>query len=117
MAVAAIAGSILAGWAVEAGRYRPRRWVRASRWAVTQTDSGAAGSCGAGLSCPGRGRCGVRGWLIAGSSGLGEHEQVAVDAGADGRGAGGLVRAGGVWGAGVSWPPVMAACRATMCWA
>ena len=59
------------------------------------------------VPCPGagwRGRAGDRagggGQLIAGSSGLGEHEQVAVDAGADGRGAGGLVRAGGARGAG-----------------
>ena len=51
------------------------------------------------------------------ASGLGEHEQVAVDPGADSRGAGDLVRAGGARGPGVSWLPVMAACRATMCWA
>ena len=42
-----MAGSILAGWAMDSGRYRPRRWVRASCWAVTQTDSGGSGT-GAG---------------------------------------------------------------------
>ena len=72
---------------------------------------------GRALAWPGRGGAGGGGESSGGSSGLGEHEQVAVDAGADDRGAGGLVRAGGAWGPGVSWPSVMAACRATMCWA
>src|ERR1035441_8316530 len=67
MAVAAMAGSILAGWEVAAGRYRPRRWVRASFWAVAHTDSGRAGSPpGRGLAQPGRGGRGGRGNVIAG---------------------------------------------------
>jgi hypothetical protein len=39
MAVWAIAGSILAGCAVEAGRYWPARWRGAGCWAVGHTDS------------------------------------------------------------------------------
>src|SRR5438876_11804560 len=79
MAMAAMAGSILAGWAVEAGRYRPRRWVRASCWAVAHTEGARAGA--------GRGRgraawaagtgCGLG--MLGGSSGLGEDQQVGMD--------------------------------------
>src|ERR1700728_2968358 len=96
-----MAGSILAGWAVAAGRYRPRRWVRASRWAVTHTDSGGRGSrAGRGPGSPGRGARG-RGSLIGGLlAGLDEHEQVAVDADVDGGQPRDLVWPGGVVGAG-----------------
>src|ERR1019366_6546292 len=60
MAVAAMAGSILAGWAVAAGRYRPRRWVRASFWALTPTAAGPGDG-------PGRGR---GGGPLAGAGGV-----------------------------------------------
>ena len=97
IAVAAMAGSILPGWAIEAGRYRPWRWVRASRWAVAHTDSGGQPSWPGQAAGPARGHGGVHRSFRA--SGLGEHEQVAVDAGAAAgrRGAGraGAGRAGG----------------------
>src|SRR6266545_3932794 len=35
-----MAGSILAGWAVEPGTYQPVRWALAGCWAVGHTDSG-----------------------------------------------------------------------------
>src|SRR6266545_1929977 len=35
-----MAGSILAGWAVEPGRYQPVRWALAGCWAVGHTDRG-----------------------------------------------------------------------------
>src|SRR4029077_7036075 len=44
IAVAAVAGSTFAGWAVDSGRYRPRRWARASRWAVGHTDRRSSGA-------------------------------------------------------------------------
>src|SRR6266567_4660508 len=90
-----MAGSILAGWAVEAGRYRPRRWVRASCWAVAQTDSGGSGTgAGRGRQRPGAGAgCGL---VTGGSSRLGEDQQVGVDAAAAGP-AGGAV-GGGIGG-------------------
>src|SRR5512132_3983450 len=42
-----MAGSILAGWAVDPGRYRPARWVAVGCWAVAHTDSGSE-SCDSG---------------------------------------------------------------------
>src|SRR6266511_3473113 len=35
-----MAGSILAGWAVEPGTYQPVRWALAGCWAVGHTDRG-----------------------------------------------------------------------------
>src|SRR6266536_5263584 len=75
MAVAAMAGSILPGWAIEAGRYRPWRWARASCWAVADTDSGGQLSW---LS--GAGAAGTAGSSVIGASRLGQDEQVGVDA-------------------------------------
>src|SRR6266542_2021697 len=93
-----MAGSILAGWAVEAGRYRPRRWVRASCWAVAQTDSGGSGTgAGRGRERPGPGASAGCGLVMAGgSSGLGEDQQVGMDTAAAGQ-AGGAV-GGGIGG-------------------
>src|SRR4051794_27720730 len=45
IARAAIAGSILAGCAVEPGTYRPRRWVLAACCAQSHTDNGNGSSC------------------------------------------------------------------------
>src|SRR5436190_13610456 len=92
MAMAAMAGSILAGWAVEAGRYRPRRWVRASCWAVAHTDSSRPGARrGRAGRAAGTG-CGLG--MLGGSSGLGEDQQVGMDlvaaAQAGGSGGGGM---------------------------
>src|ERR1700744_6290540 len=85
-----MAGSILAGCAVEAGRYRPRRWVRASRWAVAQTDSRSSGRS------PGTGS-----WAGSGPGGVGSaggDEAVAVDLGADQHDVLGVDQAGGAGG-------------------
>src|SRR5829696_418565 len=66
MAWRAMAGSILAGWAVDPGRYRPVRWVAAGCWAVGHTDSGTdAFGLGSGTG--------------AYSEGLDEHQHVFVD--------------------------------------
>src|SRR6266581_7796041 len=101
-----MAGSILAGWAVEAGRYRPRRWVRASRWAVAQTDSGGSGTGGGGgRERPGRGAGAGCGLVMAGSSRLGEDQQVGMDTAAAGQ-AGGDV--GGGIGGGIGGEPAVA---------
>src|SRR6266511_6307677 len=93
MAVRAMAGSILAGWAVEAWRSRPARWRGAGCWAVGQTDRGSGGG-GSGMG----GLHGVRGgqerWmraaLPAGGGGglLVDGEQAAADPGDDGHGDG-----------------------------
>src|SRR5450755_423732 len=90
MAVAAMAGSILAGWAMDSGRYRPRRWVRASCWAVTQTDSGGSGTgAGRGRLGPGPGAGAGCGLVTGGSSKLGENQQVRMHMAAAGQGGGG----------------------------
>src|ERR1039457_2228625 len=95
-----MAGSILAGWAVAPGRYRPRRWVRASFWALTPTAAGPAdgpGRCwrsGGGQGAEGGGQS------SRGSSRGREHKEVAVGAGVNGRGGSPLAGAGGVAGGG-----------------
>src|SRR5829696_10348770 len=66
MAWRAMAGSILAGWAVDPGTYRPVRWVAAGCWAVGHTDTGS-GADEAGSAI------GAHGW------GFGEDEHVFVD--------------------------------------
>ena len=90
-----MAGSILAGWAMDSGRYRPRRWVRASCWAVTQTDSGGSGTgAGRGRLGPGAGAgCGL---VTGGSSRLGEDQQVRMHMAAAGQAGGGA--GGGIGG-------------------
>src|SRR5512133_2765902 len=66
MAWRAMAGSILAGWAVDPGTYRPFRWLAAGCWAVGHTDSGSgADEAGSGTG--------------AHAQGLGEDEHVFVD--------------------------------------
>src|SRR5918994_548339 len=56
MAWRAMAGSILAGCAVEPGRYRPARWRLAGCWAVGHTDSGSgAGEGGSDTQVLGEG--------------------------------------------------------------
>src|SRR6266536_3408784 len=104
MAVAAMAGSILPGCAIDPGRYRPCRWARASCWAVAHTDSGGQPSrlSGAGAAVD------MAGSSVIGASGLGQDEQVGVDAGARrafARAGGGVLAGEGaelpavVWGA------------------
>src|SRR5690348_1995052 len=68
MAWAAIAGSIRAGCATEAGRYRPRRCDGPGVWAVVHTDR----------PTPTRA---ARGSVMAGSGAGGEHDDVGVDLG------------------------------------
>src|SRR5450755_210361 len=95
MAVAAMAGSILAGCAIDSGRYRPRRWVRASCWAVTQTDSGGSGTgAGRGRERPELGAGAGCGLVTGGSSRLGEDQQVRMHTAAAGQAGGG----GGIGG-------------------
>src|SRR4029453_15894067 len=115
-----MAGSILAGWAVEPGRYRPVRWPGADCWAVGHTDSGSgADEAGSGTGAHGRGLGedehvfvdDQMGWLASGSglAGLGElperrpcHQLPMADRGVQGEdvlqiGEPGL---GGEWGGG-----------------
>src|SRR6266508_6248988 len=94
MARRAMVGSILAGWAVEPGRYQPARCAAGGCWAVGHTDSGSGGSatatsagtrCPVGVACCGKARVGTmaalrsellsHGWL----SGAGEDQDVFVD--------------------------------------
>jgi len=49
---------------VEAGRYRPRRWVRASRWAVAQTDRRSSGLASGRALGAGSGRAVVMSVLL-----------------------------------------------------
>src|SRR5271165_831926 len=100
MAVAAMAGSILPGCAIEAGRYRPWRWARASCWAVAHTDSGGQPSPLSGAGTAGD----VAGSSVIRASGLDQDEQVGVDAGA--RRAFARAGAGGLAGEGAELPAV-----------
>src|SRR6266511_2847164 len=75
MARPAMAGSILAGWAVEPGTYQPARCWAGGCWAVGHTDSGS-GWPAARARWPPRGA-----WrsAIGGRRGPGEHQHVLVD--------------------------------------
>src|SRR5258708_35798878 len=95
-----MAGRILPGWAVAAGRYGLRRWARASRWAVVHTDSRRAPSP-ASDGCGTAAARGGRRSAMAGDFGAAGAAVVALDRPVPVGGVSVLLAGGGLGGVGV----------------